>query len=52
MLFETLMFALTIMAFIDKIKRQFVRHSIVDVFVRDGMWAFSIIFGESQVSFS
>ena len=45
-LFQTFLFALTIAALRERIKVQFIGRSIIDLFVRDGMWAFSIIFGE------
>ncbi|THG97380.1 hypothetical protein EW026_g4597 [Hermanssonia centrifuga] len=42
--FETFLFVLTLVAFFKSVKREHGRHSILYVFVRDGTWAFALIF--------
>lgn len=43
--FETLLFVLTLVAFFRHVKSVYRRHSILVVFVRDGTWAYALIFG-------
>ena len=50
-LFQTFLFVLTVAATRDRIKTETISRSIVDVFVRDGMWAYSAIFGQSWSRF-
>ncbi|THH01022.1 hypothetical protein EW026_g1602 [Hermanssonia centrifuga] len=42
--FETFLFVLTLVAFFQSVRREWGRQSILFVFVRDGTWAFVIIF--------
>ena len=44
--FETLLFVLTLVKFSQSVARSFREQSIVGIFVRDGTWAFALIFGE------
>jgi hypothetical protein len=43
--FETLLFVLTLLKFYQSIARSFREQSIIGTFVRDGTWAFALIFG-------
>ena len=45
LVFETFLFVLTLYAFFQNVKREYGKHSILFVFIRDGTWAFAIIFG-------
>lgn len=45
LVFETLLFALTLVAFVKRIKEVYKKQSIIFVFFRDGTWAFALIFG-------
>ena len=47
--FETFLFILTLIKFFQSISRE--RTSILFVFVRDGTWAFALIFGKCLTSF-
>ena len=44
--FETILFCLTFVSFFKSVRREYGRHSILFVFLRDGTWAFTIIFGK------
>ena len=45
--FEALLFGLTLLAFTRNVMRHLGRRSFLFLFVRDGTWAFAIIFGAS-----
>ena len=45
-LFKTFLFALTLVARRRMLKAQYLGHSILDIFIRDGMWAYGVIFGK------
>ncbi|KIP08570.1 hypothetical protein PHLGIDRAFT_377029 [Phlebiopsis gigantea 11061_1 CR5-6] len=42
--YETLLFFLTFVKFFQSVKLEYERHSIMYIFVRDGTWAYAIIF--------
>ena len=44
-MFETYLFALTLIAFFHRLVVEAKRNSILFVFVRDGTWAYAVIFG-------
>lgn len=44
--FETFLFVLTLIKFFRSIKLEYSRHSIMFLFVRDGTWAYAIIFSK------
>lgn len=44
-MFETFLFVLTLVKFYQSVARNFGKHSILYIFVRDGTWAFALIFG-------
>ena len=46
--FETFLFALTLIVFFRVVRREYGKSSIIHVFVRDGTWAFALIFGKTQ----
>lgn len=48
LIFETILFALTLAA-LPRRTGGVLNRSVVDVLIRDGIWAFAIIFGEFQV---
>ena len=50
LLFETFLFALTIAALGRRRTGELPNRSIINLFVRDGTWAFIIIFGELLAS--
>ena len=49
LIFETLLFGLTLAALPERIKSGYARRSIVDIVVRDGAWAFALIFGKLRI---
>ena len=46
LVFETALFGLTLAALPGRIRSGYAGRSVVDVFVRDGTWAFALVFGE------
>lgn len=46
-MFETFLFALTLVKFFQSAMAMYRRESLLYIFVRDGTWAFAVIFGES-----
>lgn len=52
LVFEAYLFALTMYAFCRSVMRNLGKRSILYVFVRDGTWAFIIVFGTSSYDYS
>lgn len=51
LVFEAFLFGLTMFAFYRSILRTLGRRSMLFVFVRDGTWAFGIIFGTALIHY-
>lgn len=49
LIFETFLFILTLFVFFRNVRREYKTNSVIHVFVRDGTWAFALIFGWSCV---
>lgn len=47
--FESILFALTLVRFARVVRRDYTtgKHTFVYIFIRDGIWAFALIFGTS-----
>lgn len=50
-LFQSFLFALTLWNSLTSLRVQSDQHSIMYVFVRDGTWAFAMIFGKNTQSY-
>ena len=48
LVFETFLFALTLYKFYQSVAKYFGKQSVLYVFIRDGTWAFALIFGRKE----
>ena len=44
LIFETVLFSLTLAALPERIRSGFAGRTLIDIVVRDGIWAFAILF--------
>lgn len=47
--FETFLFVLTLVKFFENAKAVYGRESVIYIFIRDGTWAFAVIFRRFQL---